>query len=59
MKITLEIPNGMKGCFLTGLVNTRNWPVNTRSGPMMICYPLDSDDLHDGAEIKLTREGEE
>lgn len=52
MKITLDIPNGMGGCFLSGLVQTR-------PGLTMVCYPLDSDDLHDGAEIKLTREGEE
>ena len=49
MKITLEIPNGLCGCFLTGLVQTR-------PGLTMVCYPLDSDDLHDGAEIKLPRE---
>lgn len=46
MKITLEIPNGLCGCFLTGFVQT--YP-----GLRLVCYPLDSDDLHDGAEIKL------
>ena len=52
MKITLEIPDGMVCGFLNGVVETR-------SGLTMVTYALDNDDLHDGAEIKLTRDGEE
>lgn len=49
MKITLDIPDGMACGFLNGVVETR-------SGLTMVTYALDSDDLHDGAEIKLPRE---
>lgn len=52
MKITLEIPNGMVCGFLNGVVATH--------GEMkMVSYSLDSDDLHNGAEIKLPREGKQ
>lgn len=49
MKITLDIPDGMVGCFLNGVTVTL-------SGMNLVTYALDSDDLHDGAEIKLPRE---
>ena len=49
MKITLDIPDGMIGGFLNGVMNTRN-------GPRFVSYPMDSDDMRDGAEIKLPRE---
>lgn len=52
MKITLDIPDGMVCGFLNGVMNTRN-------GPRFVSYSLDSDDLHDGAEIKLPREEQE
>ena len=49
MKITLDIPDGMACGFLNGIVN--------KHGELtMVTYALDSDDLHDGAEIKLPRE---
>lgn len=49
MKITLDIPDGMVCGFLNGVAETC-------SGLTMVTYALDSDDLHDGAEIKLPRE---
>lgn len=49
MKITLDIPDGMVCSFLNGVVETR-------SGLTMVTYSLGTDDLHDGAEIKLPRE---
>lgn len=49
MKITLDIPDGMACGFLNGVVETR-------SGLTIVTYALDTDDLHDGAEIKLPRE---
>nr|DAG69234.1 MAG TPA: hypothetical protein [Caudoviricetes sp.] len=49
MKITLDIPDGMVCCFLNGVIATLG-------GMNMVSYPLGSDDLHDGAEIKLPRE---
>lgn len=49
MKITLDIPDGMIGGFLNGVMNTCN-------GPRFVSYPMDSDDMRDGAEIKLPRE---
>lgn len=49
MKITLDIPDGMGCSFLNGVVETR-------SGLTMVTYSLGTDDLHDGAEIKLPRE---
>ena len=49
MKITLDIPDGMVCGFL-------NCVVEARSGLTVVTYALDSDDLHDGAEIKLPRE---
>ena len=49
MKITLDIPDGMVCGFLNGVVGTR-------SGLTMVSYSLSSNDLHDGAEIKLPRE---
>ena len=49
MKIILDIPDGMGCGFLNGVVGTR-------SGLAMVTYSLGSDDLHDGAEIKLPRE---
>ena len=52
MKITLDIPDDMVCGFLNGVVKTR-------SGLTMETYALDCDDLHDGAEIKLARDGEE
>lgn len=52
MKITLDIPEGMACGFLNGVVGTR-------SGLTMVTYALDSDDLHDGAEIKLPREAQQ
>ena len=50
MKIILDIPDGIVGAFLNGVEVTLN-------GMSVVSYPLDSDDLHDGAEIKLPREG--
>lgn len=52
MKITLDIPDGMVCGFLNGVVEIRGRLT-------MVSYSLDSDDLHDGAEIKLPREVEE
>jgi hypothetical protein len=52
MKITLDIPDGMVCGFLNGVVETC-------SGLTMVTYSLGSNDLHDGAEIKLPREVEE
>ena len=49
MKITLDIPDGMVCGFLNGVIATLG-------GMNMVSYSLDSDDLHDGAEIKLPRE---
>lgn len=49
MKITLDIPDGIVCAFLNGVEVTLN-------GMSVVSYPLDSDDLHDGAEIKLPRE---
>ena len=49
MKITLDIPDGMVCGFLNGVVEIH-------SGLTMGTYALDTDDLHDGAEIKLPRE---
>ena len=49
MKITLEIPDGMACGSLNGVVETR-------SGLTMVTYSLGSNDLHDGAGIKLPRE---
>jgi hypothetical protein len=49
MKIILDIPDGMVCGFLNGVAETC-------SGLAMVTYALDSDDLHDGAEIKLPRE---
>ncbi len=52
MKITLEIPDGIVCAFLNGVEATFG-------GMNMVSYSLDSDDLHDGAEIKLPRDREE
>lgn len=49
MKITLDIPDGMVCGFLNGVVEIRGRLT-------MVTYALDTDDLHDGAEIKLPRE---
>lgn len=49
MKITLDIPDGMVCGFLNGVIATLD-------GMNMVSYSLDTDDLHDGAEIKLPRE---
>lgn len=46
MKVTLDIPDGMVCGFLNGVVETC-------SGLTMVIYSLGSNDLHDGAEIKL------
>lgn len=50
MKITLDIPDGMVCGYMNGVVKTR-------SGLTMVAYALDSDDLCDGAEVKLPRDG--
>ena len=49
MKITLDIPDGIVCAFFNGVERTF-------IGMNMVSYSLDSDDLHDGAEIKLPRE---
>lgn len=49
MKITLDIPDGIVCAFFNGVERTF-------AGMNMVSYSLDSDDLHDGAEIKLPRE---
>ena len=51
MKITLDIPDGIACAFLSGVEVTL-------AGMSMVSYSLDSDDLHDGAEIKLPREAQ-
>ena len=51
MKITLDIPDGIVCAFLSGVEATL-------AGMNMVSYSLDSDDLHDGAEIKLPREAQ-
>lgn len=52
MKITLDIPDGIVCAFLSGVEATL-------AGMNMVSYSLDSDDLHDGAEIKLPREAKQ
>lgn len=47
MKITLEIPDGMRCAYLCGVVDDLEGYLK------MSCYMLESSDLHDGAEIKL------
>lgn len=49
MKVTLDIPDGIMCAFVNGVECTIH-------GMQMVSYSLDSDDLHDGAEIKLPRE---
>lgn len=49
MKITLDIPDGMVCGYLNGVIAMLG-------GMSMVSYPLYSDDLHDGAEIKLPQE---
>lgn len=51
MKITLDISDGTVCAFFSSVEVTLN-------GMSAVSYPLDSDDLHDGAEIKLPREAE-
>lgn len=50
MKITLDIPDGMRCAYLCGVVDDLEGYLK------MSCYMLESSDLHDGAEIKLPRE---
>lgn len=46
MKITLEIPDGMRGAFFNGIEDKGD-------NLQMVSYRLDSSELYDGAEIKL------
>lgn len=50
MKITLDIPDGMRCAYLCGVVDDLDGYLK------MSCYMMESNDLHDGAEIKLPRE---
>lgn len=52
MKITLDIPDGMVCGFLNGVVEIRGRLT-------MVSYSLGTNNLHDGAEIKLPLEVEE
>ena len=52
MKITLDIPDGMRCAYLCGVADDLEGYLK------MSCYMLESSDLHDGAEIKLPREAE-
>lgn len=47
MKITLEIPDGMRGAFFNGIEEDKG------DNLQMVSYRLDSSELYDGAEIKL------
>lgn len=49
MKITLDIPDSMVGCYVNGVLVTN-------CQLYMVSYELDHCDLHDGAVIKLPRE---
>jgi len=49
MKITLDIPDGIICGFFSGVEYTSH-------GMQMVNYALSSDDLQDGAEIKLPQE---
>lgn len=50
MKITLDIPDSIVCCYVNGVSVTS-------SQLYMVSYALDHCDLHDGAVIKLPREG--
>lgn len=50
MKITLDIPDGMRCAYLCGVVDDLDGYLK------MSCYMMESNDLHNGAEIKLPRE---
>ncbi len=53
MKITLEIPNGMRGAFFNGVEESKEGNLQ------MVTYRLDSSELYDGALIRFPRNCEE
>lgn len=52
MKITLEIPDGMRGAFLNGIEEDKDGNLQ------MVSYRLDSSELYNGAEIKFPQDCE-